>query len=321
MQRIPQNQPTVEEVLTSGDARRAARRGMESESLTRAGNKATLSNIMLALLVALAAVASMFGIKFTWGSLGQVTALSLLLYIITSMVYRNRYGRGKLRGRLDPDYAYALSGYRDKRSAIDERGILGLVPQFCREYKVRELREYRSDLLVDVDMTYEEYETYYQRLSDKEVMKLHLPLETRKVIVRCNHAKPLHLTPGMILNENGEAERHKLLGQSGREREHKDKRKQMLQRAFIILFGSCIGFDLLIDFSLQNILRWVVRMFPIALAIIFGDDDGYCNITVTEANFKRGQSMVIGMLFEWAGAKDEPACEGSGDEENGDEEG
>lgn len=325
MQRIPQNQPTVEEVLTSGDARRAFNRERESESMKRSGGNVALSNVVLVILVILAAVVSVLGVNFTWTNfvrnIGSITVLSIFLYIITSMVYRNRYGRGKLRGRLDPDYRYALQGYRDKRSAIDKHGILGLVPQFCRDYKVKELREYRSDLLVDVDLTYEEYEQYYQRLSDKEVMKLRLPLETRKVIVRCNHAKPLHLTPGMILNENGEAERQKLLGQSGREREHKDKHKQMINRALTILFSGCIGFDLLADFSLTNIINWLVRMFPIAMAIISGDDNGYCNITVTEANFKRGQSMVIGMLFEWAGVKDEPACEGSGDEENGVEEG
>ena len=307
MERIPQHRTTVEDVLTSGEARRSLRRDMENEAMAKASGKATLSNIILALLVALAAAASMLGIKFTWGTIGDVTALSILLYIITSMVYRNRYDRGKMRGKLDGDYRLALQGYRDKRTAIDAFGILGLVPQFCREYKVKELREYRSDLLVDVDMTYEEYEECYLRMSDREVSELRLPLETRKVLIRCNHAKPLRLTPGMILNENGEAERHKLLGQSGREREHKDKRRQMLQRAVIILFGTFIGFDIVTDFSLQNILRWVVRMLPIAIAIISGDDEGYCNVTVTEATFKRGQSAVIQMLFEWAGVVEPPS--------------
>lgn len=286
-----------------GDARRAIRRGMESEKNAKLSSKITMSNVMLILMVAVAAVVSMSGIKFTWENLGKITALSILLYGITSMVYRNRYDRGKRRGRLDPDFECAITTYRQKRKDVDKHSLLGRVPQFCREYKINELREYRADLLVDIDMTYEEYEECYMHLTKKEVMALPLTLDARHVILKCNLSKPLRLTPGIILNENGEAERHKLLGQSGRDREHKDKLRQMLTRAALILFGSFVGFEIVADFSLPNVLRWLVRMLPIAVAIVTGDDDGYCNITVTEVAFKRGQTAVIGMLFEWAGVK------------------
>jgi hypothetical protein len=44
-------------------------------------------------------------------------------------------------------------------------------------------------------------------------------------------------------------------------------------------------------------------MLPIIFAIISGDDGGYCNITVTETNFKRDQSNVIGIFMEYAKRK------------------
>ena len=50
----------------------------------------------------------------------------------------------------------------------------------------------------------------------------------------------------------------------------------------------------------MTIAQWVVRMLPIILAIISGDDGGYCNITVTETNFKRDQTHVINLFMEYA---------------------
>ena len=299
MEQIPQSRATVDDVLTSGESRRELRRSMENEALAKGSDKVILSNLMLAGMVILAAMCSMFGVELSFGEIRDLTLLSVILYAITSMVYRNRYARGKMRGKRDGDYLLALNGYRERRGIIDLRGLVSSVPLFCREYKKRELREYRSDLLIDVDMTYEEYKDHYMRRSDKQIMKLDLPLDTRRVLIKCNHAKPLRLTPGMILNENGEAERQELMGQSGRERERKDKRKQMIQRALLVLFGGIVTFSFVTEFTLANVLRWAVRMVPIAMAIIFGDDDGYCNITVTETAFKRAQSSVINLLFEW----------------------
>ena len=287
------------EIRSNAENRRAMRRSMELEALTKSSDKAVLSNVMLVLLVVLAASASLFGMTLSIGTIRDFTIMTVFLYVITSLVYRNRYDRGKMRGRCDEDYKTSLSLYRRRRASLDDRGVVGHVPEFCRTYKLRELREYRADLLVDVDMEYEEYRSKYMRMTDKQIMKLELPLHVKEVLVKCNHAKPLRLTPGLILNEDGEAGRQELLGQSGRERERQDKRRQLIERAIFVLFGGMVGFSVVLDFSPEAIMRWAMRMMPIAVAIIFGDDAGYCDITVTETHFKRGQAQVIHLFDEW----------------------
>lgn len=295
-ERTRMNEP---EEMSSGDARRQLRRELERSAVSGASDKTLLSNIMLVGLVTLAAAVSFFGIKLSWGSIGQVSIMTVFLYAITSLVYRNRYGRGKMRGCNDAEYRAALEEYRARRRGMEEDGVIGQVPAFCREYKKRELEEYRADLLLNVDMTYKEYRDKYMGLPDKHIMETRLPAETKKVLIKCNRAKPLRLTPGMILNENGEADRHKLLGKSGAERERSDKSKQMVKSAAWILFGSVVAFDVLADPSMANLLRWAIRMAPVASAIIFGDDDGFCSMTVTETGFKRGQAAVIHLFREW----------------------
>ena len=215
------------------------------------------------------------------------------------MVYRNRYDKGKRRGRCDSEYLLSLKEYRAKRQSIYDRAVASLVPRFCKDYKIRELREYREGLLADVDMEYDEYKEKYQRKSEKSIMKLDLPLETRKTLVKCNKAKPIRLVPGLILNENGETDREKLIGTSGRERERSDKKRQLIYRGVMVLFGSLVAINIILDFSLITIFQWFVRMVPVISAIMMGDDSGYCNITVTETSFKRDQVSVINLFFEY----------------------
>lgn len=289
------------------EARREAVKTMEKRSLGLASGGSVLNDIILVVLVVIAAAISFTDFSLSVGSIKEFTALTLFLYVITTMVYRNRYAKGMLRGKQDSDYKSSLSEYRSKRQRIYDDRIAHLVPSFCKDYKKKELREYRESLLSDVEIDYDDYVKQYRHKSNRAIMKLDFSLDVKKTIIRCNRAKPLRLTPNLILNENGEMDRDKLLGQSGRERERKDKRKQLISRAFMVIFGGMIVVDIIFDFSLLTIFQWVIRMMPVISAIVTGDDAGYCNITVTETNFKKDQVSVINLFFEHAGTEKE-AC-------------
>ena len=293
------NQSFVESVRTKSEARREMRRSLEREATDNAPDRITMNDIMLFAIVIIAAAISFTDFTLSLGSIKNFTALTLFLYVITTMVYRNRYDKGKQRGRCDGEYKASLKDYRVKRQNIYDRKVARFVPKFCKDYKVRELREYRESLLADIDMEYDEYKEKYQRKSARSIMKMDLPWETRRMLVRCNRAKPIRLVPGLILNENGETDRDKLIGTSGRERERSDKKRQLIYRGVMVLFGSMVVINIILDFSLITIFQWFVRMVPVISAIMIGDDSGYCNITVTETSFKRDQVSVINLFFEY----------------------
>lgn len=257
------------------------------------------NDVMLAALVVIAATVSFTDFSFSLGSLANITALTVFLYIVTVFVYRNRYAGGIARGKKETEYTEALSEYRKSRGEIYEKDLAGLVPSFCTAYKKRELREYRESLLCDIDMSYDEYSEKYLRMTRREILREPLSLEVKRTLIKCNSARSVKLMPGMILNENGEFDRQKLIGKSGRQRERTDKRKEAISRAVYVLFGALIAFDVIFNFSLQTILMWAVRMLPVILAMITGDDEGYCNITVTEVAFKKAQVNVINLFNEW----------------------
>lgn len=289
--------------LDKAEFRRQTRATLERNAIEAAPDKIQIKDIILILLVIVAAIVSVSEFTFTWPSLKKLTALGIFLYIITTLVYRNRYERGKGRGRADEDYRASLAEYREVRDEIYARNLAGKVPDFCKWYRKKELREYRESLLTDIDMEYDEYREKYLRLSPKEIMRLDMKLEAKTTILKANRAKAIRLTPGMILNESGEADRQQLMGQSGKERERADKRSNAISRALMTLCTGMIAVELIKDFSIVTIIQWCIRMLPVASAIVFGDDTGFCDIAVTETNFKKDQTKIIRIFNEYVSKK------------------
>lgn len=283
----------------SAEKRRNNRRDFERGVISNSPDKFQMNDLALGALVIIAAVLSFTDFTFTAGDWKNLTALTLFLYVITMFVYRNRYAKGMSRGRVDPEYKLSLETYRKKRDEINAKNLASHVPAFCTFYKKQELREYRESLLCDIDMDYDTYKEKYLTMRKKDILRSPISLEAKRVILKCNRAKTVKLFPGLILNESGEFDREKLIGKSGRVREKQDKKMQAVTRAAYVLFGAAVAFDVIFNFSLMTIAQWVVRMLPIILAIVSGDDGGYCNITVTEANFKRDQTHVMGLFMEY----------------------
>ena len=285
--------------LSHSDVRREFRRSMEGSAARKDFDQIQLNDIMLGALVIIAAVISFTEFTFSIGNLANFTAITVFLYIVTMFVYRNRYARGIARGKRDGEYIKYLSEYREKRNGIYDRGLAGKVPSFCTYYKKKELKEYREGLLCDIEMDYDVYQSKYIHMRSKDILKLPLSLDAKRTIIKCNRAKPVRLNAGMILNEDGESDRSNLIGKSGRQRERSDKKKQAISRAVYVLFGALVAFDVIFNFSLSTTIQWIVRMLPIMIATITGDDGGYCNSTVTEVRFKGDQIHAIGLFNEY----------------------
>ena len=284
----------------SAENRRNYKRDLERGIIANEPDRFQLNDLMLGAMVVIAAVLSFTDFSFSAGDWKNLTALTLFLYVITMFIYRNRYEKGITRGKKDSEYQLSLKAYREKRDEISSKNLASHIPAFCVYYKKQELREYRESLLCDIEMDYDEYKEKYLSMQKKDVLKLPISTEAKRIILKCNSAKAIKLYPGLILNESGEFDRNKLIGKSGRQRERQDKKKQAITRGVYVLFGAAIAFDMIFNFSLQTIAQWIARMLPIIMAIISGDDGGYCNITVTETNFKKDQTNVIGLFMEYA---------------------
>lgn len=281
----------------SAEKRRNSRKELEKNLADT--DHLQLNDLMLGAMVVIAGVVSFADFTFSLTNIANITALTIFLFIVTTFVYRNKYSKGLRRGRKDETFVECLNEYRAKIRGVYDSKKAGLVPSFCTWYKKKELMEYRESLLCDIDMTYDEYRDKYLNMPKKEVMRQHLSLEAKHIILKCNSARSINLSPGMILNENGEYQRDKLIGKSGKQREKFDKKREAITRAVYVIFGTVVAFDVILNFSVETVFQWAVRMVPVIIAMITGDDGGYCNITVTETAFKKAQVHLINLFNEY----------------------
>ena len=103
--------------------------------------KLRMSNAMLCALVLVAALVSFTGITFSIQAIRDFTALTVFIYFITTMTYRNRYNCGKLRGRESKEYREAIKEYRDAVNEIPDTVTDDRIAAYCEEYKKRELAD------------------------------------------------------------------------------------------------------------------------------------------------------------------------------------
>ena len=284
------------ENMSNSEIRRKTRADMERGLVDSSPDKLQIRDVVLMLLVIVAAVASTTEMSLSWGSVQRITLLTVFLYFITTLVYKNRYEKGKQRGRYDEEYANVLKNYRQEREDIYNNNYVKHIPAFCTWYKKKELREYRENLLADIDMEYDEYRDKYMNRPKRYILKQHISSEAKSIIIKANKARSIKLSAGMVLNESGEANRKKLIGTSGKQREKFDKMSNAISRIFVTIFAGTVVVNIILDFSFLSIVQWCIRMTPIISAMLLGDDSGYCNIVVTETNFKKDQSAVIKMF-------------------------
>lgn len=264
-----------------------------------------LSDFILAVTIILATVANFTDFSFSFKGINRITAISVLIYIVTTMTYNHFYNKGKLEGKLDEGYIAILKEYDKERDSVLNGNLIGKIPSFIEEYIKNDIVEYRKGILVQYDMEYDEYENKYLRMSSFEVLKQKkMRLKLKKAIIKCNRAKPVSIHKSdIITSADNSINRKKPIGVSGNRMEKVDKTAQSLKRLLLTVFSGAIGVDIVLNFSWIAVVTWAIRMLPILTALVTGQGNGFKNITETEVGFKKNQIYMIRLFKEWCGSK------------------
>lgn len=281
--------------------------------ITSRKEKSILSaaDVTLFAAVAIAAVISLGEVTLTVSSISNVTLLVSLLYMLTTLVYRNRYALFLDRGKATERYREAYAEYDRLRSRLYDAGLSERVSDFCSEYISRELREYREGLLAEAGVPYGDYMDKYRGLGAIKLRKMYsLSPYAIKAVINCDRAKGIRLNKNMILLNDGDtAERGKPFGFSSKARQRRDYRINILSRLCMTVLSGVIAVSFIVDPSVSTLVQWCVRMVPIVSAAFFGSVNGFSNGSETAVNYLLSQTLKIREIFEWAGVRSEPSAE------------
>lgn len=247
------------------------------------------TNIILIILVIIAALISLGEFKLTLTGIVNVSVMVIALYIIASIIYKSTYIDSLAKEKEGSEYLAAKQAFDEACKKIYDKGLLTKLPEMCITYSREELKNTRTSLLIDACIPYELYDTEYRGKTAEQLRAMELPEDTVRCILIANKAKAMRLTPTALLSSGEDqpiAERilkqfgiRRGIGMESKTRQQIDMSANMISRAVTTLLVGAVGVSVVIDeFSLETIASWALKMLPIATAAMSGASGGKHNV-------------------------------------------
>lgn len=256
-------------------------------------------NIGAIFAIVLAALLSMGEVAFSWNGLRDLSLLVAVIYVVATLIYKNNYAGGILRGKASDEYKEAKREYDEVKAKITSTDVLPKLPELCVEFCLEELKQYRATILAGACITYDDYEENYINKGYKELKKLGLTGRAIKCVTKADRAKAKHFDPQSLLSEEGSRLifRRSILGVSSKMRERIDFGTNAFTRAATAVLSGMIAVNILWDFSFAMIATWGVRMLPILGAAISSTAAGVNNVMYTLIpNIRRKTEIMRAIL-------------------------
>ena len=260
-----------------------------------------VGDFVLVVSIILATIANFTRFGISYKGVSQITAVTILIYIITMMTYNHCFNKGKIEGKQDKIYIDTEKEYNDEKDSVIKANLTGRLRDFTEYYIKNELVDYRKSLLLQYDIDYDTYSEKYLHMKSSDIMKeKQLDFRMKRAIIKCNKVKPISLSRYDIITDNEKKmNRSKPIGFSGNRMEKIDKVSQSIKRLLVSLFTGAIGVDIVLNFSWISVVTWAIRMLPILTALVTGQMNGFRNVTETEVSFKQKQIYMIRLFKDW----------------------
>lgn len=267
-------------------------------------------NVVLVMIVMIAALVSLGELSITPTGVVNVSLTVAVIYIISSIMYKNSYADGIVREKQSEEFKKAEEEYKEALRNVYEEGMLTEMPALCIRYCEEELKACRHAVLLDSCIPYDTYEEKYLGKSEKELEGMKLSKDAIRCISAANKIKGLHLTANTLLSTGEEATLgEKLLRKLGwrrgiamesRTRQHIDTTFNMISRAITTFLAGTVAISVALDdFSLETLALWAMKMMPVAISVLGGRNGGTRNVQDTLIPQMQKKTKIINILLSW----------------------
>ena len=223
-----------------------------------------------------------------------VSPETLLLATCSYMLYINAYVMG-INVASKSDFATTVeSAYSEEIKTIRQKRIEWLLELFCTDYKARELRYARTELLLCAGFT---ERAIADILDGKDFDQATLTEDQKKALAKAKALKPIKLNKQMLVNARNEhLDRSPI--RSARAIEFEKYRAFVLKLITILIsftFVVSLSIQLKSDFSLSTVIYTLFQLGLMLISLFGGMSLGYrIKIHYTE----RIQD-IVGVLYEF----------------------
>ena len=137
------------------------------------------TDFALLALCLLAAFVSFWDVGFSINKAFTVGWLSILIFIVSTTTYRNKYDGGIYKGRQTTEYKTATASFEKIRDFIVAKSLINTLADWCNNYRVNDLTQIQKGIVCPY-MTYEEYTEKYKNLNIRKVLRCDISWKAKK---------------------------------------------------------------------------------------------------------------------------------------------
>ena len=223
-----------------------------------------------------------------------------VLMLSTYSMYITFFDSGRREGLLNGAYLDAVTRYNECKESIKDKGIQRYLASYCQHYEQCEIKDVRTDILVQAGISYDDFEKKYLS-RDKTSIKLDANLSEREktAIIAALKVKPINITPDMFLKRGRGSTRRVPLGDAP-ERVQRDVfiRKAITALATSLLTAQ-LAFDIISEPPIAMMATVLVKLLPVILNAFFGYKFGYDHITVNTVDYITDQTDFLNQFMRW----------------------
>ena len=257
------------------------------------------TDFALLALCLLAAFVSFWDVGFSINKAFTVGWLSILIFIVSTTTYRNKYDGGIYKGRQTTEYKTAKASFEKIRDFIVAKSLINTLADWCNKYRVDDLTQIQKGIVCPY-MTYEEYTEKYKNLTIRKVYRCDLSWQAKKAVILANSVMPLELSADGLLGISAQTNlfgKRKALPISGGEKRKHDMIVNYASKFILTFVLGMFVVEILSDPTLETFLQWLIRMFPVVTAYLTGEANGYRNVTSIDTQRINAQSQVLRLFF------------------------
>ena len=257
------------------------------------------TNAGLIIICIIASVVSFWDLKITFDDAFSVGWVAIMLYFVSTSVYRTKYDGGIYRGKQTESY----KKINEKFHALRERVIKGCFEErlrgWCNSYRIKDVENIRKEIVCPY-MSYEKYLNEYANLSKNKIESLGLSAKAKKAVIDANEIEPVELSADMLLSMNFAKSlfgKRRILPRSGDEQRLGDFITNYAVRFFMTFICGMFIVEVVSDPTLDTFLQWMIRMIPVVLAFLTGENNGFLNATEVTCKRIDAQARLLETFF------------------------
>ena len=257
------------------------------------------TNVGLFVLCAIASIVSFWEVEFTIDKAFTIGWVTVLLYVVSTTVYRTKYDGGIYRGRQTEPYKTIMTTFQGYRERITKGKLIDRLREWCQAFRINDVKNVRMEIICPY-MSYDEYLAKYVNLSPAKIKELGLSRKVRSAVNRANAVEPVELTADMLLNTSFSKNlfgKRRILPRSGDEQRRGDFASNYAKRLVITILCGLFAVEFISDPSVESFLQWIIRMIPVVMAFLTGDTGGFRNATEVTTKRIDAQSRLLELFF------------------------